>query len=254
MTWIRVDDHFAEHPKVLALGRDRLAGLGLWTVGACYAGRYLTDGFVPSDVLPPGTQRLQELLVRVGLWDRARGGYVMHDFLEYNPTREKVLEGRAARKERARRAAAARWDAPPDATEHAPKHAAKHGTKHRAEHGVSTDVVHAPVPSRTPDGSTDLSEGVSAREAALSRMLRRSPSPRQLSAIDDWCAELGEPLVIATIEEQTEAPAQANAYGVLTQTLREVKASHRPARNGAAKRGELRQPAGHYDSLVEVDA
>lgn len=96
MTWIRVDDHFADHPKVMALGNDRLAGLGLWHVAASYCARYLTDGYVPaSHVKPQAHPRLIAKMVAVKLFSPVEGGYQLHDWLEYNPSRSAVHQARS---------------------------------------------------------------------------------------------------------------------------------------------------------------
>lgn len=101
MTWIRVDDHFADHPKVLALGHQRLAGLGLWHVAASYSARFLTDGYVPAPhVETHASKRLIAKMVGVGLFSQVEGGYLLHDWLDYNPSRKKVLADRAAAKAR----------------------------------------------------------------------------------------------------------------------------------------------------------
>lgn len=101
MTWVKLDDHFADHPKVMALGRDRMAGLGLWVAAACYCARYLTDGFVPTQAARNfGSDRILGRLVEVGLVTPCEGGYRLHDWLEYNPSREKVMAERAAAKDR----------------------------------------------------------------------------------------------------------------------------------------------------------
>src|SRR5207244_3359396 len=101
MTWISVDDHFADHPKVMALGRDRLAGLGLWHVAAAYCSRYLTDGFVPAALLESqAPKRLAARMAEVGLFTVCENGYQLHDWLEYNPARTKVLAERKAAKDR----------------------------------------------------------------------------------------------------------------------------------------------------------
>lgn len=104
MTWVKVDDSFADHPKVMSLGRDRIAGVGLWTASACYCARHLTDGFVPSAVADGfGLPRVWGRLVEVGLVDRVSGGYQLHDWLEYNPPRSKVLKDRQDAKDRMQR-------------------------------------------------------------------------------------------------------------------------------------------------------
>lgn len=104
MTWVKVDDSFADHPKVMALGRDRIIGVGLWASAACYCARHLTDGFVPSAAAAGfGHPKVWDRLVAVGLIDAVAGGYQLHDWLEYNPPRSKVLKERQAAKDRMQR-------------------------------------------------------------------------------------------------------------------------------------------------------
>lgn len=103
MTWAKVDDQFAEHPKVLALGRDRFAAMGLWLLGLTYSSRYLTDGFIPAGALPSGTNKLASRLVAVLLWERVQDGYRIHDFSDYQPSREEAEKLRADRAEAGRK-------------------------------------------------------------------------------------------------------------------------------------------------------
>lgn len=102
MTWFKVDDQLGDHPKIMGLGDDRLPALGLWTICGTYAAKHLTDGFVPQSAvtLYGGSrwQRLARALVRVGLLEEVAGGYRMHDFLDYNPSRQKVNEDRAKKR------------------------------------------------------------------------------------------------------------------------------------------------------------
>ena len=101
MTWIRVDDDFADHPKVMALEGERLRGLGLWHVAASYCARYLTDGYVPAAHLKANAPAsLIDRMVKVGLFDKSGGGYILHDWLDYNPPKGKVLAEREAARKR----------------------------------------------------------------------------------------------------------------------------------------------------------
>jgi hypothetical protein len=104
MTWVRLEDTFPEHPKVLAAGD---AATMVFIRGLCYSARYLTDGFVPlAAARTLGTARQVTTLVAIHLWDQADGGYRIHDYLRYNPTRAQVEAKRTDLSEK--RAAAGR--------------------------------------------------------------------------------------------------------------------------------------------------
>jgi hypothetical protein len=93
--WVKVDDSFPDHPKVAALSD---AAFRLHISGLCYAGRYLTDGLIPETFTRES--KLTKELVKSHLWDKTAGGWQIHDFLIYNPTRAKVIEEREKAKKR----------------------------------------------------------------------------------------------------------------------------------------------------------
>jgi hypothetical protein len=98
--WFKVDDKFKNHPKVLKVG---LEAIGLWLLAGCWASEYETDGFLPEHVvvyLPGYKPELVDRLVEAGLWKREMGGYSIHDFLIYNPSRAQQDAKRAAATER----------------------------------------------------------------------------------------------------------------------------------------------------------
>lgn len=95
MGWVRLDDVFPEHPKVLGLSD---AAFRVHVHGLCYSNRYLTDGFVP-DAVRPGAKAVRDLIA-AGLWNAIEGGWLIHDYLEYNEPRAAVLAERQAAKER----------------------------------------------------------------------------------------------------------------------------------------------------------
>lgn len=103
MTWFKVSDSFHSHPKVMATNP---AALGLWVVAGAWSSANLTEGFVPDYALTrliPNSTKLAKELVAAGLWTRARGGYLFHDFLDYNPTAEEEKTKSKARAEAGRR-------------------------------------------------------------------------------------------------------------------------------------------------------
>lgn len=109
MPWGKLDDSFYDHPKLDELGRDRLAGAGLWAVSISWCNKRLTDGHVTFERIARlgGTTRLAERLADVGLYERVPGGYLIHDFLDFNDSREMVEARREAEriKKRSQRAA-----------------------------------------------------------------------------------------------------------------------------------------------------
>lgn len=130
MSWARLDDQILDNPKILQAGP---IGFALHVAAITYCSRNLTDGFVTYAVArrllitswtedgDDGKVRVQslamvsgmsgsdgpevidhiiELLCEVGLWEIVEHGYFLHDYLEYNPSREMVLAKREASRDR----------------------------------------------------------------------------------------------------------------------------------------------------------
>ena len=116
MTWGKVDDNLAFHPKVLQAGNE---AMGLWIRALSYSCQQLTDGFIPSTVVGvfDGFDSA-ERLVQSGLWHLADGGYQFNDWADYQPTRKDVESKResvrSARSEAGKRGAEKRWNGKPD--------------------------------------------------------------------------------------------------------------------------------------------
>ena len=98
MSWVKIDDGFPDHPKVVRLDD---AAFRLHVSALCYAARAGTDGFIPESMVPrlhhTGPKLVDQLLA-AGLWHRREGGFTVHDFLDYNLSK---AEGEALRKKRA---------------------------------------------------------------------------------------------------------------------------------------------------------
>jgi hypothetical protein len=118
VTWAKLDDGFFRHPKARAVGKD---GRALFAAGLCWCASHLTDGFIAAadlglvaaeaEVRPKVTA---SRLVDVGLWhgpghacvrcEPCPAGYWMvHDYLDYNPTAEAAKAKRLARAEAGRK-------------------------------------------------------------------------------------------------------------------------------------------------------
>src|SRR5262252_3907697 len=120
MAWVRLDDEFDEHPKIARLGPF---GAWLQIQALCYCNRNLTDGFLPAATarglvaklaaweddagriwkpsLTCGMQGLDAdefdwvaLLVQARVWVVVPGGYQLHDFDQYQPTKAEVFAER----------------------------------------------------------------------------------------------------------------------------------------------------------------
>lgn len=133
--WVRIDDHFDEHPKMAEVGP---LGWGVWLAGLAYCNRNLTDGFIPYSVaesiggkwrirVPDAdgrtvvwtvartsgmsgenieTEWVIDLLIKAGLWEPTDGGYMVHDFDDYQPLKADMTTDRQKLSE-VRRAAGA---------------------------------------------------------------------------------------------------------------------------------------------------
>lgn len=132
MPWVKLDDHFDEHPKVTAVGA---LGLALQVAALCWCARGLTDGHLPLR----GARRLIDTdeygiaiadviddLISHGLWHRpghdcarcphpSPGSFYIHDYLLLQPSREQHesrIEVNRANGRKGGRARAAGTDSP----------------------------------------------------------------------------------------------------------------------------------------------
>lgn len=88
MTWFKVDDGLAFHPKAVAAGN---AAMGLWVRAGSWSAQQLTDGHVPSHMVRVlGNLSQAKQLVAAGLWEQVDGGYRFWQWIERNPDREQV--------------------------------------------------------------------------------------------------------------------------------------------------------------------
>lgn len=103
MTWVRLDDGFPDNLKVARLSD---AAFRAYVTALCYASRTLSDGAIPKERLRVvfGNTRNLNALVDACLVEVAEGGDVsIHDYLVFNPSKEKVLAERASAAERMQR-------------------------------------------------------------------------------------------------------------------------------------------------------
>lgn len=116
MTWGKIDDQLAFHPKALAAGNE---ALGMWVRSLSYSCQMLTGGFISSEIVTAmGGTKIAKKLIQAGLWLVADGGYQFHDWEKYQPCAEtekiKRERTRQARSEAGKLGAEARWNDKPN--------------------------------------------------------------------------------------------------------------------------------------------
>ena len=104
MGWVRIDDNFADHPKIIALSDKAFR---LFMTGLCYANRQLTDGVIPYQIVTAWVGddpfKPSDELEDQNLWERVDKGFMIRSYTEYQPTREKVNKKKDEAKERLRK-------------------------------------------------------------------------------------------------------------------------------------------------------
>jgi type IV secretory pathway TrbD component len=115
MPWVKLDEHFTDNPKILKAGP---IGMAMWVVGLAYCNLNQTNGFIPREkalamfpAIVPGPDGKEmafvaefwiKRLLNVGLWEKAKGGYMVHDYAQYQPSKEEVAERHERRVEAGR--------------------------------------------------------------------------------------------------------------------------------------------------------
>lgn len=173
MPWGRLDDGLYDHPKLEALGRSKLAAVGLWTLSISWSNRRLTDGWIPTRQIRMlgGTTVVADLLVTAGLFDKADDGYVIHDFLEFNDSSVTVQSRRDEAAERQRRHRAVTRDV----TRDTPRDITRDSRVSHSTHARASALASRPDPSRPIDPQAPASGGHGGRRA-------NGTSDRQLAA------------------------------------------------------------------------
>jgi hypothetical protein len=162
----------------------------LYDGGLHYCARELTDGHIPASRISPltpkpATKQQIEALVTRRLWHRLpgltcksciklraehgavdlpRSGYLVHDFLEFNPSKREWDRRQEVRRSAGKMGADARWgDGSSDSTSHSSPDSSSHssshdplstganGSSHSKPDGISPSSEHGPYPVlRTP--------------------------------------------------------------------------------------------------------
>jgi hypothetical protein len=111
VTWAKLDDSFHSHPKVRAAWYRCPASIGLHVMGITYAADHESDGVVPGWFVAGAFHKSKDLsaavgtLIELGMWEQQADAddFLIHDFLDYHPSKSKLEKKRAAEAERKRR-------------------------------------------------------------------------------------------------------------------------------------------------------
>ncbi|MCC7369668.1 MAG: hypothetical protein IT306_14660 [Chloroflexi bacterium] len=252
MVWVRLADDFVDHPKVSAAGP--LAGW-LYVCGLSYANRYATDGFIPvaqvrrlADVREPDA--LATKLVEARLWERVNGGYMIHDYAEFQPSAAEIRRDREAAAKRQAEFRRRRSEA---------RNAARNGTSNAESNGVSnaqelplhdqpvTRESQPPGPGPVPDPSRPGPGPVNSPQPPPQAEGARTPIAAQVDELKPWDAE-----VFAAAQARLRADLSASNWDQLVKPLQ-------PVGRGADGGLIVRAPSGsgrlqHFLARALVDA
>ena len=102
--YVQLVNGFYDNDKVRDLMRlGRADSVGVFCMAISLCGDRLTDGFVPRRAMLSNigaTEEQIQALVDEGMLEEVDDGWIIHDYTEYNRTREQVLHARSVAKER----------------------------------------------------------------------------------------------------------------------------------------------------------
>jgi DnaD/phage-associated family protein len=229
MAWARIDDKFLDNPKVRKAGKEATY---LYLSGLVYSSNQITEGYISDEVLGlvafKGFIRNElthaDKLVECGLWDRIDGGYLIHDYLEYNPTKEQIEESRA------KKIAAGSKGGRATAVAHAQAHATAHATAQLQQEGSINPSHPIPIPipvKNTINQSSSIAEKGDDDDGYLGFQAIAACTPQVKKAIDQAVSTYGAAWVKDAITEAVIREAKSFAY--VSKILASWKANGKPS-------------------------
>jgi hypothetical protein len=291
VSWAKLDDAYPTHPKVIAAGPD---GMALDVAAICYANRYRTDGIIPAVALPalaPGARNARKVaakLVEVGRWHadghgcadcpQPGDGWVIHHFLDFNPSAAEVEE-----QSRKRAEAGSKGGTRSKPTGSKTEASASDGEEAERKQSRSSPRA-SPTPPHPSEDSGESSRASGSRSSpdddfseevcALTRHLgqcvkangHKTPDPATkaaygwFNAIDKLlrldgadASEVREVIEWATADEFWRANVRSAAKfrDQYSQLRLQRQRQPQPQANGAARGREPPRPAGHEPNLSD---
>lgn len=97
MSWVRIHDDAMTHPKLTDLPDKAFR---LWVWGLSYCQRHLTDGAIPRSTLPARLKAAADRLIEARLWEPSEKGFHVHDYCDWNDSKDTVTKKRMEARER----------------------------------------------------------------------------------------------------------------------------------------------------------
>ena len=200
MPWVKLDDRFPSHRKIVLLS-DR--AFRLYVSALCWSSENLTEGLIRDRELSVvarirGIKGAAKELEEAQLWDRADGGWQIHNFLEYNPDRAKVKaerEANAARQQAWRDRKRAEKEA---------KKAAEEAARNAHRNGITPDA--AEPENDTTATATRHDDDTNARETDPTKN-RSSQVSEIRNGVSNGTPSRPVPSSVPPMEEQREKKA-----------------------------------------------
>ena len=245
MAWARIDDKFLDNPKVRKAGKEATY---LYVSGLVYSSNQLTEGYISDEALGLGAYKgfiknertHAATLVECELWDRIEGGYQIHDYLEYNPTKEQIEEARAKKAVAGSKGAQARWQNDGKTIASAIATASKNDGKTMAP-SCDTDGINPshPIPILNPlkeptNQSSSIAEKGDDDDLFRAFETIAAVTPQARKAIDRAADSYGAAWVKDAIAEAVNHEAKSFAY--VAKVLASWKANGKPS-NGNKQPG-----------------
>lgn len=205
MGWVRLDDNFADHPKVIGLSDTAFR---LFITGLCYSNRQLTDGLIPYQMVNAwvgdNPEKPSDELEDQNLWERVDKGFMIRSYDEYQPTRDEVEKKRGQAKERLARYRETQKKRVSNAL--------------RDDDGNAFETPPPTQPNPTQPNSLDISNDISKQVEAINPLPRVATARNSVERISDKLAEARQQGVNAwnlskLIEEEWDSLHENNDIG-----------------------------------------
>ncbi len=227
MAWARIDDNFFNHPKVRKAGKDAVI---FHMAALCHSNAFTTDGFIAEDMLEliaiQAFQRkangLADRLVECGLWDSIEGGYLIHDYLEYNYSKQQVEEIKSKRS-----AAGKQGGRPTKANEKQNESKMKANIKQSESHTHTHINTHTNTDKNPTNQSSSIAEKGDDDDGYLGFQAIAACTPQVKKAIDQAVSTYGAAWVKDAITEAVIREAKSFAY--VSKILASWKANGKPS-------------------------